>query len=469
MPNSLRSRQRSNSLGRGARGAGRGTTKAFPVSLSHVCRPLPRRHKNLVIVGAQWGDEGKGKIIDVLSEDADILVRYQGGHNAGHTVIVDGHEFIFHLIPSGLLHKHKVGLIGNGVVVDPEALINEMDRLQARGVDVRRAVKLSDQAHLIFPYHKRLDIVEEAGRTGRIGTTGRGIGPCYVDKIARSGIRVADLCDAEEFPIKLRACVEEKNRLLKALYDEPPFSYDELLARYSAYGKRLAPHVVNGVRFLRDAMAQGKRILFEGAQGTLLDIDHGTYPYVTSSNATAGGACTGAGVAPTAIDRVIGVVKAYTTRVGEGPFPTEFPPVLMERIRAKGKEFGATTGRPRRCGWFDALIARHAVWVNGCDAVAVTKLDVLDEMDTVQICVGYRDGKKTIHDFPSNMRLLSRCQPVYESLPGWRTPTGDAAAFDELPPAAQRYLKRLEALLEVPICLISTGSKREQAFKIGRW
>jgi len=420
-------------------------------------------------VGAQWGDEGKGKVIDVLTEQADILVRYQGGHNAGHTVNADGREFIFHLIPSGLLHHNKVGLIGNGVVIDPEAFLEELGRLAARGIDVRRAVKVSDQAHVIFPYHKRLDLLEESARPGRIGTTGRGIGPCYVDKVARSGIRVADLCDGETFAEKLRRNVTEKNRLLSTLYDEPPFSYEELLARYTGFAKRLAPHVVNGTRFLRQAMAKGKRLLFEGAQGTLLDIDHGTYPYVTSSNATAGGACTGAGVPPTAIDRVIGVVKAYTTRVGEGPFPTEFSVELMDTIRTKGKEFGATTGRPRRCGWFDAVLARHAVWVNGCDAIAVTKLDVLDEMETIQICVGYRDGTRTIREFPSDIGLLARARPIYESLPGWHAETGEVDRFEELAPQAQRYLKRLEALVEVPICLISTGSKREQAFKVGGW
>ena len=424
---------------------------------------------NIVVVGAQWGDEGKGKVIDVLTRDADILIRYQGGHNAGHTVIADGEEFIFHLIPSGLLHPGKVGLIGNGVVIDPQALLEELGRLEKRGIDVTRAVKVSDQAHLIFPYHKRLDLLEESARTGRIGTTGRGIGPCYVDKVARCGIRVADLCNADVFAEKLRQNVIEKNRLLKALYNDPPFSYEDLLARYTDYATRLAPHVVSGARFLQEALACGKRLLFEGAQGTLLDIDHGTYPYVTSSNATAGGACTGAGVPPTAIHRVIGVVKAYTTRVGEGPLPTEFPPALMEQIRTKGKEFGATTGRPRRCGWFDAVVARHAVLVNGCHSIAVTKLDVLDEMDTIHICVGYRNGVRTLDHFPADLGVLSRCEPVYESMPGWRTQTQEAERFDGLPQAAQQYLKRLEALLGVPICLISTGSKREQAFKVGRW
>ena len=420
-----------------------------------------------MVVGAQWGDEGKGKVIDVLSKDADILVRFQGGHNAGHTVVADGQEFIFHLVPSGLLHQHAVGLIGNGVVIDPEALLEEMGRLTARGIDVRRAVKVSDQAHVIFPYHKRLDLLEESVRAGRLGTTGRGIGPCYVDKAARSGIRIADLCNPDAFAAKLRQCVAEKNRLLQALYQEPPLSFEDLHARYRGYAERLAPHVVHGPRFLREALAAGKRVLFEGAQGAALDLDHGTYPYVTSSNATAGGACTGAGVPPTAIDQVLGVVKAYTTRVGEGPFPTEFSAGLMERIRTKGKEFGATTGRPRRCGWFDAVLARHAIWVNGCDAIAVTKLDVLDEMDQVQICVGYRIGGRTVTEFPADADALFRCEPVYETLDGWRAPTGESAGFADLPKLAQRYLKRLEALLGVPICLISTGSKREQVFRVG--
>mgnify|MGYP001613102459 CR=1 FL=1 len=438
--------------------------------MSPVPCPLSHPLMNIVVVGAQWGDEGKGKVIDVLTEDADILIRYQGGHNAGHTVIADGEEFIFHLIPSGLLHPGKVGLIGNGVVVDPEALLTEMDRLTSRGIDVQRAVKLSDQAHLIFPYHKRLDVLEEAARTGgRIGTTGRGIGPCYVDKVARCGIRVADLCSEQAFATKLRQNVTEKNRLFTLLYQEPPESYDELLQRYLAYAKRLRPHVVNGAQWLQEAMAQGKRLLFEGAQGTLLDLDHGTYPYVTSSNATAGGACTGSGVPPTAIDRILGVVKAYTTRVGEGPLPTEFGPELMQQIRTRGNEFGATTGRPRRCGWFDAVVARHAVRVNGCHSIAVTKLDVLDEMPTIQICVEYRDGQRTMKEFPSEIEQLARCRPIYESLPGWRAETSEASRFDELPADAQRYLQRLEALLGVPIGLISTGSKREQVFKVGLW
>ena len=424
---------------------------------------------NLVVVGAQWGDEGKGKVIDLLAADADIIIRYQGGNNAGHTVICDDEEMIFHLVPSGLLHPGKLGLIGNGVVIDPEALLEELEQLRARAVNVERAVKISDQAHLIFPYHKRLDLAEERLRTGRIGTTGRGIGPCYVDKVARCGIRVADLLDESVFAEKLRQNITEKNRLLQTIYKEAPVEFQECFDRYRGYAKLLRPCVVNSVRWMHEVLAQRKRLLFEGAQGTLLDVDYGTYPYVTSSNATAGGVCTGAGVPPTCIDRVIGVAKAYTTRVGEGPFPTEFDAALMEQIRTKGKEFGATTGRPRRCGWFDAVIVRHAVWVNGCDAIAVTKLDVLDEMPTIQICVGYRVDGQRLEEFPSNMALLSRGQPLYESLPGWQSDTSDVERFEDLPQAAQAYLRRLEALLGVPICLISIGSKREQAFKVGKW
>ena len=425
--------------------------------------------KNTVIVGAQWGDEGKGKVIDMLAEEADILVRYQGGNNAGHTVIVDGQEFIFHLIPSGLLHPGKVGLLGNGVVIDPEALIEEMTRLSAKGIRVGQAVKISDQAHLIFPYHKRLDAARESCGKGKLGTTRRGIGPCYMDKVARVGLRVADLLDERTFAEKLKHNVEEKNRLLQALYHEKPVSYEDILKRYTEYGRVLKPHVVNGMRFLRQAMAEGKRILFEGAQGTMLDIDYGTYPFVTSSNATAGGVSTGAGVPPTAIHRIIGVVKAYTTRVGEGPLPTEFGPELMNEIRTKGKEFGATTGRPRRCGWFDALVARHAAWINGCHSIAVTKLDVLDEMETIQICTGYRDGNAHVDEFPADIEVLKRCEPVYESMPGWRADTSGAESFTDLPKPAQAYLKRIEALVGVPICLISTGSGRDQAFKTSAW
>ena len=421
---------------------------------------------NLVIVGAQWGDEGKGKVIDLLAEEADVVVRYQGGNNAGHTVIVDGEEFIFHLIPSGLLHPGKVGFIGNGVVIDPAALLEEMNRLRPRGVDVERALKISDQAHLIFPYHKQLDRAEEAARTGRIGTTGRGIGPCYVDKTARCGIRLADLLDERVFAEKLRRNIDEKNRLFQAVYHEPPCDFDACFAQYRRYADVLRPLAVNGVAFMHEQLAGGKRLLFEGAQGTWLDIDHGTYPYVTSSSATAGGACVGTGVGPSQIDQVIGVVKAYTTRVGEGPFPTEFPPALMEKIRTKGKEFGATTHRPRRCGWIDAVLVKRAILLSGISDIAVTKLDVLDDCETVKICTGYRLGGKTLQTPPTDIDRWAQVEPVYEDHAGWMSDTTQAGCLEDLPAQARSYLKRLEGLLGVRISIVSVGSKREQAFHV---
>ncbi len=421
---------------------------------------------NTVVVGAQWGDEGKGKIIDLLSEEADIIVRYQGGNNAGHTVVVGEREFVFHLIPSGILHRGKTCVIGNGVVVDPEALLAEIAGLRASGVAVGRNLLVSDQAHLIFPYHKQLDRLQEAKRCGRIGTTGRGIGPCYEDKMARVGIRVADLFDRQALAEKLRNNLREKNELFTKIYRAPTVSFEPIFNTYLAYGRRLKPHAVDGAQFLNGAIARGKNLLFEGAQGTLLDIDYGTYPYVTSSNPSAGGACTGTGVGPTKIDRVIGVVKAYTTRVGEGPFPTEFPPMLMEEIRHKGREYGATTGRPRRCGWFDAVLVRYAARINGMDAMAVTKLDVLDEMATIKICTGYRCRGRRYNEFPADIALLSSCEPVYEEHPGWQEDTTRYGSFRQLPRNAQRYLRRIAELIGVPICLVSIGLCRTQAFRV---
>ena len=421
---------------------------------------------NTVVVGAQWGDEGKGKIIDLLTEEADIVVRYQGGNNAGHTVVVGEREFVFHLIPSGILHRGKICVIGNGVVVDPEALLAEMAGLRKNGVAVGRNLLVSDQAHLILPYHKALDRLQEAKRLGRIGTTGRGTGPCYEDKMARVGIRLADLFDREALAAKLRSNLKEKNELFRKIYHAPSMAFRPIFSTYLAYGRRLKPHAVNCSQFLNDAIARRKRLLFEGAQGTLLDIDYGTYPYVTSSNASAGGACTGTGVGPTQIDRVIGVVKAYTTRVGEGPFPTEFPPMLMNEIRHKGREYGATTGRPRRCGWFDAVIVRHAARINGMSAMAVTKLDVLDEMPTIKICVGYRCGGRRYDEFPADIALLNSCRPIYEEHPGWLEDTTRHESFQQLPRNAQRYLRRIAALVGVPICLVSIGLRRTQAFRV---
>ncbi|OGX35842.1 MAG: adenylosuccinate synthase, partial [Omnitrophica WOR_2 bacterium RIFCSPLOWO2_02_FULL_50_19] len=367
---------------------------------------------NTVVVGAQWGDEGKGKIIDILSRDADYIVRYQGGNNAGHTVVIGNEEFILHLIPSGILHKGKICVIGNGVVVDPEALINEITSLRAKGIKVDDNLKVSDQVHLIFPYHKEIDTLSE--RRKKIGTTGRGIGPCYVDKVGRSGIRFADLLDDELFRKKLKENIEAKNETLQKLYNHPGFTFEEIYEKYAAYRSQIAKYACNSTKILNEAVKKRKKLLLEGAQGTLLDVDHGTYPYVTSSNATAGGACTGTGLGPSKINKVIGVVKAYTTRVGEGPFPTEFGPDLMDVIRKKGKEYGATTGRPRRCGWFDSLIVRHSALVNSLDAIVVTKLDVLDELKTIKIAVAYKYKGKIYKDFPANIEMLWDVEPVYE-------------------------------------------------------
>ena len=422
---------------------------------------------NIVVVGAQWGDEGKGKVIDMLTEKVDIVVRFQGGNNAGHTVVVGGQEFVMHLIPSGILHRGKYCLIGNGVVVDPKVLLEEIDSLKQRGIEVDSNLGLSDSAHLIFPYHRALDKLKEAKvGPGKIGTTGRGIGPCYTDKATRVGIRVADLLEDDVFQRKLKMNLEEKNALFSKLYQAPTFEFKPIYEEYCGYRERIAKYVINVPLVLNRAIGQGKSILFEGAQGTWLDIDHGTYPYVTSSSATAGGACVGTGVGPSRIDQVIGVVKAYTTRVGEGPFPTEFPQPLMEQIRAKGKEFGATTGRPRRCGWFDAALVKHSILLNGITEIAVTKLDVLDDSPRVRICTGYRLGGKVLEAPPAAIDRWTQIEPVYEEHPGWLMDTTQVSCFEDLPPQARRYLKRLEELLRVKISIVSVGSKREQAFHV---
>ncbi len=406
----------------------------------------------IVVVGAQWGDEGKGKIIDILSRDADIIVRYQGGNNAGHTVVIGDKEFILHLIPSGILRKNKLCIIGNGVVVDPDALLSEIDMLEKKGIKINGNLVISECAHVIFPYHKVMD----KRRGAHIGTTGRGIGPCYIDKMARCGIRMIDIINEETLRIKLSA----------NLADSDEFNFDQIYKEYLGYGKKIKKYLGNVSLILDKAISKKKNILFEGAQGTLLDIDHGTYPYVTSSNATAGGASTGTGVGPTRIDKVVGVVKAYTTRVGEGPFPTEFEKGLMEKIRNKGREFGATTGRPRRCGWFDAVIVKHAVTVNGLDEIVVTKLDVLDEMDKIKICTGYKYQGKVYADFPADIDTLKNGKPVYETCNGWVKDTTLVTNYKDLPENAKKYLMRLSKLLNVKIGMVSVGSKREQAFKI---
>ncbi|MDP2912634.1 MAG: adenylosuccinate synthase [Candidatus Omnitrophota bacterium] len=418
---------------------------------------------NIVILGAQWGDEGKGKVIDIFAPKADYIVRYQGGNNAGHTVVIGEDEFILHLIPSGILHKAKVCVIGNGVVIDPKAFLDEIDMLKRKGIEVAGRLYLSDEAHVIFPYHKKLDELKEAKKK-KIGTTKKGIGPCYADKVARSGIRIADLLDEAVFKDKLRGNLDEKNVVFNRIYNIEGYSFDALYEEYSSYGKKIRKFVCNTVLLLNDAIKKKKSILFEGAQGTLLDVDHGTYPFVTSSNATAGGASIGTGVGPTRIDKVIGIAKAYTTRVGEGPFPTEFGEDLMGRIRKKGREFGATTGRPRRCGWFDNIVVKHSVMVNGIDEIVVTKLDVLDDLDSIKICTAYKFEGRVYRDFPSNIRVLEGCVPIYEELPGWKEDTTRVTSYKRLPKNAKNYLKRIQELLKTKIVLISVGSDRRQTF-----
>jgi len=416
---------------------------------------------NTILVGTQWGDEGKGKIVDLLSEQADIVVRTQGGNNAGHTVQVRDRKFILHLVPSGILHRGKTCVIGNGVVVDPIGLLEEIRTLEELGVRIGKNFWISDAAHMVLPFHRLLDVAREAARgKQRIGTTGRGIGPTYADKALRVGLRMGEMLDTERFRARFRARVQEANRILR-LYKAPICSFAKTFPEYEAAAERLRPHIINTVHFLHRALQRGKRILFEGAQGTFLDIDHGTYPYVTSSNTTAGGACTGSGVPPNQIHRIIGVMKAYTTRVGSGPFPTENKE-LGDLLHSLGREFGATTGRPRRCGWFDAVLVRHAVRVNGITALAVTNLDGLDTVDRIKVCVAYKLDGKRIDYVPSDAETLARCEPIYREFPGWQSPTTHARDWDDLPARCRRYLETLSRLVEAPIFLVSVGPDREQ-------
>ncbi len=414
---------------------------------------------NLTVIGAQWGDEGKGKIVDLLTPRFSIVARYQGGHNAGHTVYVRGQKFVLHLIPSGILHAGVSCVIGNGVVVDPQALFAEVDELAALGIDVTGRLFVSDRAHLILPYHRELDVLSEARRgERRIGTTSRGIGPAYEDKIARRGIRVCDLANPAVLEEGVRENVKARNRVIKDTTLDWQQVYDQL----TAYGERVRPWVVDTSVMLNAAIADGKAIMFEGAQGTLLDIDHGTFPFVTSSNASAGGVCTGLGVPPKAVGTVLGVVKAYTTRVGEGPLPTELLGEAGNRLRESGQEYGASTGRPRRCGWYDAVAVRFSARVSGIDALALTKLDVLDGMESISLCTGYRYEGRVIQDFPADLKLLAACEPIYEQMPGWSEPTRGAQSYDQLPAAAQAYVRRLEDVTGVPAAIISTGSDRDE-------
>jgi adenylosuccinate synthase len=413
---------------------------------------------NIAVLGAQWGDEGKGKIVDLLTPNFTIVCRYQGGHNAGHTVYANGRKFVLRLLPSGILHDGITCVIGNGVVVDPQALFAEIDEVTAAGVAVGDRLVISDKAHLILPYHRELDLLSEARRGERkIGTTSRGIGPAYEDKIARRGVRVGDLANVDALREAVEHNVAARNRIIGDSTMDP----SKVLAELQEAWIRMSPWVTDVSLFLARARAAGRPIMFEGAQGTLLDIDHGTYPYVTSSNATIGGVCTGLGVPPRAIDGVLGVAKAYTTRVGEGPLPTELTGELGDRLRESGKEFGAVTGRPRRCGWYDAVAVRYAVRVNGLDALALTKLDVLDGLPELKVCTSYRVKGASLTEIPADVAQLAACEPVYETLSGWTAPTAGVRQYDRLPREAQAYIARLEEITGVPAAIVSTGSARE--------
>jgi adenylosuccinate synthase len=423
----------------------------------------------LVVVGAQWGDEGKGKIIDLLTERADVVARYQGGHNAGHTVVVGMDEFILHLIPSGILHKGKKCIIGNGVVVDPAALIEEMDGLIKRGIKFDSNLLISRNAHLIMPYHKAIDVASERLKGNKkIGTTGRGIGPAYADKINRRGIRMADLLSPERFREKLTINIGEANFLLERFYNAPLIHQDEVYAEYLQYAQRLKKYIADTTLYINEAVAKKKKVLAEGAQGTHLDVDHGTYPFVTSSSPTAGGACTGLGVGPNTISEIVGIVKAYTTRVGSGPFPTEQNNAMGEHLRERGREYGATTGRARRCGWMDTLIVRHAVRVNGFTSIAITKLDVLDTLDEIKICVGYKHKGKLYKEMPSDLEVLEQCTPQYISLPGWKQTTIGIKKYAQLPKKARNYVEKVCKLCGVKPSIISTGARRDETIILER-
>lgn len=417
----------------------------------------------VVIVGAQWGDEGKGKIVDVLTEKADAVARYQGGHNAGHTVVINSEKFVLHLIPSGILHPDKLCVIGNGVVIEPSSLISEINELKQRGIKIGGNLLVSKTAHLIMPYHIAIENENERMKgSKKIGTTGRGIGPTYVDKMARIGMRVVDLYSRGIFREKLESNLLEVNHVLEGRYKTKGFRVDEIYEKYMRYADELTHHVADTDIVINDMLSKNRKILFEGAQGTLLDVDHGTYPFVTSSSAVAGGACTGLGIGPTRISRVLGVVKAYTTRVGEGPFPSEMKDAIGEELRQKGGEYGATTGRPRRCGWLDFVGLRHAVRVNGLTGIAITKLDILDGLDRIKICVAYKVGDRVLHDLPKDLSLLQKAEPVYEETGGWKQSTIGAKKFEALPKEAQIYIKKIEESLGVHVDIISTGQRRDE-------
>ncbi|HEY4599816.1 MAG TPA: adenylosuccinate synthase [Cerasibacillus sp.] len=421
---------------------------------------------SVVVVGTQWGDEGKGKITDFLAEKAEVVARYQGGNNAGHTIKFDGVTYKLHLIPSGIFNNEKACVLGNGMVIDPKAFLDELAYLQEHNISTDN-LYISNRAHVILPYHIKLDVLQEEEKgTNKIGTTKKGIGPAYTDKAARVGIRMADLLDADTFREKLEQNVKEKNRLFTKLYDADPVSVDEIFDEYFAYGQKMKQYVTDTSLILNNALDEDRRVLFEGAQGVMLDIDQGTYPFVTSSNPSAGGVTVGAGVGPTKIERVVGVTKAYTTRVGDGPFLTELHDETGDRIREVGREYGTTTGRPRRVGWFDSVAVRHTRRVSGITDLSVTLLDVLTGIDTLKICVAYRHKGEIIEEFPANLSVLAECEPVYEEMPGWTEDITNVTSFDELPKNAQHYLNRVSELTEIPLSIFSVGPDRKQTIVV---
>mgnify|MGYP000344965058 FL=1 len=418
-----------------------------------------------IVVGSQWGDEGKGKIVDILSEKFEIVARYQGGANAGHTVQIGDKQYILHLIPSGILRENVICVIGNGVVIDPKALLDEIDLLEKSGISINGRLFISQNAHLIMPYHKLLDSINES-TSSKIGTTGRGIGPCYIDKYARKGIRIVDLLDKTVLEEKIKANIEEKNNILKKVYNHQELNVDEIIKEYLEFDKKIDKYITDVPTYLNNAANEGKSILLEGAQGTLLDIDHGTYPFVTSSNPTSGGACTGTGIPPTKISSVIGIVKAYTTRVGLGPFPTELFGDEGNKLREVGVEFGATTGRPRRCGWFDAFLVNYSRMINGIERVAITKLDVLSYLDEIKVCVAYEINGKILKSYPTDVNQMMQVKPVYEKLPGWKCDISNVKYYDDLPSEAKNYLSFISQQGGFEISLISVGPKRQQTIEL---
>lgn len=418
-----------------------------------------------VIVGSQWGDEGKGKIVDILSKGYEIVVRYQGGANAGHTVEIGDKKFILHLIPSGILRDGVICVIGNGVVIDPKALLDEIKQLEDLGINIKGRLFISHNAHLIMPYHKLLDSINESGAS-KIGTTGRGIGPSYIDKYARTGIRIVDLLDKKILEEKIRCNIDEKNNLLKKVYNHSELNVDEIIKEYMDFDDKIDEYITDTTYYLHNALEEGKSILLEGAQGTLLDVDHGTYPYVTSSSPTSGGACTGSGIPPTKITSVVGIVKAYTTRVGLGPFPTELLDETGEKLRRIGAEFGATTGRPRRCGWYDAFLVNYSRLINGISRVAITKLDVLSGFEEIKVCVGYELNGKILKSFPTDFERLSKVTPIYETLPGWNCDITASKSYEELPSNAKSYLDFIAKKSGFEIGIVSVGPKRDQTIEL---